>query len=105
MAVIRSRGHGKNRCTANSAATAADVAAVEDVCRNPEFRAFVRASLPDDLARSWPNPNVRAQRATKGRGAHVQPIASDHPGSLQPLKAICHGWRRQLDTPRELSDR
>jgi hypothetical protein len=46
-----------------------------------------------------------AQRATKGGGAHFQPIASDHPGGLQPLDAICHGWPRQLDTPRELSDR
>jgi hypothetical protein len=26
-----------------------------------------------DLAQSWPNPDVSAQRATKGGGAHVQP--------------------------------
>jgi hypothetical protein len=58
-----------------------------------------------DLARSWSNADVSAQRATEGGGAHVQPIASDHPGSPQTLKAICHGWPRQLDTPRELSDR
>jgi len=80
------------------------------IARHPMTLHHLRSPLGQldnrtDLARSWANADVSAQRATKGGGAHVQPIASDHPGSLQPLKAICHGWPRQLDTPRELSNR
>ena len=69
------------------------------IARHPMTLHHLRSPLcqldnRSDLVRSWPNPYVRAQRATKGGGAHVQPIASDHPGSLQPLQAICHGWPR-----------